>query len=79
MNVIPGDANLRWNIDGLLFQRMLIADDVEKRDQNVKSGALGAAVPAERFVHISALLRYHHSSFGANDDYYDSTHGCLHF
>jgi hypothetical protein len=66
---------------------MLIADHVEKRDQDMKSRPQGAAVLAEPLDDIGALLRYHHSGFGddydnhesQNDDYYDSTHGCLHF
>jgi hypothetical protein len=53
----------------------------------MKSRAQGAAVSAEPLDYIGALLRYHDSGFGddydnhesQNDDYYDSTHGRLHF
>ena len=54
----------------MLFERMLVPDDVEKRDQDMKSRAQGAAVFAEPLDHVGALLRYHDSGFG---DDYDNT------
>ena len=49
---------------------MLVPDDVEKRDQDMKSRAQGAAVFAEPLDYVGALLRYHDSGFG---DDYDNT------
>jgi hypothetical protein len=47
---------------------MAVAHHVEERDQNMKSGTERAAVLAEPFDHICALLRHHHRGFGDHDD-----------
>ena len=48
----------------MLFQRMLIADGVEERDKDVKSGAQYAAVFPQPLDYIGALLRNHDRGLG---------------
>ncbi len=68
LNVVPGDANLRWNVDGLFFERMLVAHHVEEGHEDMKSRAKSPAVLAEALDHVGALLRDNDRGLGNDDD-----------
>src|ERR1700733_12483272 len=75
LNVVAGDADLLGDIDGDLFQAVLVGDALHERHQNVESGRQRAAVLAEMLDDEGALLRnhggglrdYHHDQDGDND------------
>src|SRR6185503_13017794 len=68
LNVVAGDANLWRDVDGLLLERVLVANDVEKRDQDMKSRAQRAAILAQALDDVGALLRHHHRGLGNDND-----------
>jgi hypothetical protein len=57
--VVPRHPDLLGNIEDLLFQAVSAGNTPDEWSQNVKPGSQSAAVSAEFFNHLGALLRDH--------------------
>jgi hypothetical protein len=57
LHVVARDAHLRGDVDGILLQRVSIADRVDERKQDVESRVQRRMIPAQSFDDVRALLR----------------------
>ena len=68
LDVVLRDADLFRDIDRHLFERVLVGDPLNKRDQDVKPGFEGPAVFAEVLDDEGLLLRDDRGRLGDDDD-----------
>ncbi len=71
LHVVAGDADLRRNVEGRFLERVLVADDVDERQQDVEAGVERAGVAAEALDHERALLRDDDGRLGDHDERHD--------
>ena len=57
LDVVAGDADLLRDVERRFLERVLVADDVDERHQDVEAGVERAGVPAEPLDDEGALLR----------------------
>ena len=68
LDVVPGDADLLGNVDGLLLQGVLVGRAFDEGKQDVKARLERTAVLTEVFDHEGALLRNHDGGLGDHED-----------
>ena len=75
LHVVARDADLRRDIERRFLQRVPVADDVDKRHQDVKSGVEHAGIPAQPFDDERTLLRHDDRGLPQHDDHDEREHG----
>ena len=57
LDVVPGDADLLWDVDGVLLEVVPVCDPLDERDENVESRLHRLPVLAEVLHDVRVLLR----------------------
>ena len=58
LHVVARDADLRRDVDGLLLERVPVADDVDERHEEMEAGVERRVVASEALDDVGALLRH---------------------
>ena len=66
LHVVARNTDLLGNVDRSFFERVLVADVVDEREENMEPGIEGGRVLSQPLNDVGALLRHDHGGLGEN-------------